>query len=99
MVQIGQEISEQLDIVPMTVRVLRHIRVLYGCPDSSHAPMLAPLPPQPLPKSNASPDLLAMLLAVKFVDGLPLVSSHHIQATRLSPFTGHFAPVLASIIG
>jgi len=30
------------------------------------------LPPQPLPKSNASADFLAMLLVVKFVDGLPL---------------------------
>ena len=32
----------------------------------------AALPPQPLPKSNASPDFLTMLLIVKFIDGLPL---------------------------
>jgi hypothetical protein len=32
----------------------------------------APLPPQTLPKSNASADFLAMLLIVKFIDGLPL---------------------------
>jgi transposase len=72
MVVIGQEISEQLDIVPMQVRVLRHIRNIYGCPSSIHAPVTAALPPQPLPKSNASPDFLAMLLVTKFVDGLPL---------------------------
>ena len=72
MVEIGQDISEQLDIVPMQVRVLRHIRKRYGCPGSIHAPVTAALPPQPLPKSNASPDFLAMLLTVKFVDGLPL---------------------------
>ena len=72
MVVIGQEVSEQLDIVPMQVRVLRHIRNTYGCPDSIHAPVTAALPPQPLPKSNASPDFLAMLLIVKFIDGLPL---------------------------
>ncbi|MEQ6341591.1 MAG: IS66 family transposase zinc-finger binding domain-containing protein [Gammaproteobacteria bacterium] len=72
MVVIGQEVSEQLDIVPMQIRVLRHIRPRYGCPDSIHAPVTAPLPPQPLPKSNASPDFLAMLLIVKFIDGLPL---------------------------
>ena len=70
MVEIGQDISEQLDIVPMQVRVLRHIRKRYACPTSAHAPITAPLPPQPLPKSNASADFLAMLLAVKFVDGL-----------------------------
>jgi len=72
MVEIGQDISEQLDIVPMQVRVLRHIRKRYGCPTSTHAPVTAALPAQPLPKSNASVDFLAMLLAVKFVDGLPL---------------------------
>lgn len=72
MVEIGQDISEQLDIVPMQVRVLRHIRKRYACPTSQHAPVTAALPAQPLPKSNASVDFLAMLLAVKFVDGLPL---------------------------
>lgn len=44
MVEIGQDISEQLDIVPMQVRVLRHIRKRYGCPGSLHAPVTAPLP-------------------------------------------------------
>ena len=72
MVEIGQDISEQLDIVPMQVRVLRHIRKRYGCPGSLQAPVSAQLPAQPLPKSNASADFLAMLLAVKFVDGQPL---------------------------
>lgn len=72
MVVIGQDVSEQLDIVPMQVRVLRHIRLRYGCPASVHAPVTAPLPPQALPKTNASADFLAMLLTVKFVDGVPL---------------------------
>jgi transposase len=72
MVEIGEEISEQLDILPMKVRVLRHIRKRYGIPGGLSAPVLAPLPPQPLPKSNASPDFLAMLYTTKYVDGLPL---------------------------
>jgi transposase len=72
MVEIGEDVSEQLDIVPMQIRVLRHIRKRYGCPGSVHAPVTALLPPQPLPKSNASAAFLAMLLTVKFVDGLPL---------------------------
>ena len=72
MIEIGQDISEQLDIVPMQMRVLRHIRKRFGCPGSTHAPVTAALPPQPLPKSNASAAFLAMLLTVKFVDGLPL---------------------------
>lgn len=72
MVEIGQDVSEQLDIVPMKVRVLRHIRKRYGCLGGAHVPVTAPLPPQPLPKSNASVDFLALLLTTKFVDGLPV---------------------------
>jgi transposase len=78
MVEIGEDISEQLDIVPMQIRVLRNIRKRYGCPNSLHAPQTAALPPQPLPKSNASPDFLAMLLTSKYVDGLPLARFENI---------------------
>ena len=85
MLEIGQDISEQLDIVPMQVRVLRHIRKRYGCPGSLHAPAAAALPAQPLPKSNASADFLAMLLAVKFVDGLPLARFENVLARHGAP--------------
>jgi len=80
MVVIGRQVSEQLDIVPMQIRVLRHIRNTYGCPDSVHAPVTAALPPQPLPKSCASPDFLAMLLTTKYVDGLPLARFEYVLA-------------------
>jgi len=80
MVEIGQEISEQLDIVPMQIRVLRHIRKRYACPGGEQAPVTAPVPAQVLPKSNASNDLLVMLLIMKYVDGLPLARFEHILA-------------------
>jgi len=80
MVEIGQEVSEQLDIVPMQVRVLRHIRKRYGCPKGDQAPVTAPAPAQVLPKSNASNDLLAMLLIIKYVDGLPLARFEYVLA-------------------
>ena len=85
MVLIGQDVSEQLDIVPMQIRVLRHVRNRYGCPGSDHAPVVAKLPPQPLPKSNASPDFLAMLVTVKYVDGLPLARFEHVLARHGMP--------------
>ena len=85
MVEIGEDISEQLDIVPMQVRVLRHIRKRYGCPTKKHAPVTAALPAQPLPKSNASADFLAMLLAVKFVDGMPLARFENVLARHDAP--------------
>ena len=80
MVEIGEEVSEQLDIVPMQVRVLRHIRKRYACPKGDAAPASAPAPAQVLPKSNASNDLLAMLLTTKYVDGLPLARFEYVLA-------------------
>jgi transposase len=85
MVEIGEEVSEQLDIVPMQIRVLRPIRKRYGCPASVHAPVSAALPAQPLPKSNASADFLAMLLTVKYVDGLPLARFENVLARHGVP--------------
>ncbi len=78
MVEIGEEVSEQLDIIPMQIRVLRHVRKRYACPDKTQAPVTAPKPPQVLPKSNASPRLLATLMTLKYVDGLPLARAEHV---------------------
>jgi len=39
LVEIGVEVSEQLDIVPQQVRVIQHQRVKYACPpEKFHAP-------------------------------------------------------------
>jgi transposase len=80
MVLIGQEVSEQLDIIPMQIRVLRHIRPRYGCPKGEQAPVIAPQAAQVLPKSNASPGFLAMLLTTKYADGVPLARFETILA-------------------
>lgn len=68
----AQVSSEQLDIVPAKVRVLRHIRGKYRCPCCASHLRTAPMPPQPIAKSEASPGLLAYIATAKFVDGLPL---------------------------
>jgi transposase len=70
--EIGTEISEQLDIIPAKVQVLRHIRKKYACPCCQAEVKTAPLPPQPIPKSNASAGLLAYIITSKFLDALPL---------------------------
>jgi len=68
----GEEISEQLEIVPMQIRVIRHVRKVYACKGCESAPVTADKPAQLLEKSLASPSVLAMLLTTKYVDGLPL---------------------------
>jgi transposase len=43
---IGEETSEQLEIVPIQIRVLRHIRKIYGCRGCRTAPVTADKPAQ-----------------------------------------------------
>jgi len=78
MVEIGQETSEQIDVIPMKFRALRFVRKRYGCPSREHPPKIAARPEQVLPKSNASNNFLAMLLTMKYVDGLPLARMEYI---------------------
>lgn len=69
---IGEETSEQLEIIPMQIRVIRHIRKVYACKGCESAPVTADKPAQLIEKSMASPSVLAMLLTTKYADGLPL---------------------------
>lgn len=69
--EIGEVTSEQLDIVPAKIQVIRHIRKQYAC-KCGQCIKTAPLPPQPIPKSPASPGLLAHITVSKYQDALPL---------------------------
>ena len=70
---IGEDRSEQLDIEPPRLKVLEHVRLKYACPTcESGGVQTAPKPPQPIPKSLASPGLLAWIVTAKIADGLPL---------------------------
>lgn len=86
--EMGEEVSEQLDIVPMQIRVIRHVRKVYGCRGCETAPVTADKPAQLIEKSLASPSVLAMLLTTKYVDGLPLyrfekvLSRHGVDVSR-----------------
>lgn len=69
---IGEEVSEQLDIIPAKIQVIRHIRKKYACPCCAAHVKTAAAPEQLIPKSNASPGLLAWIVTAKFLDALPL---------------------------
>jgi transposase len=71
LVEIGDVISEQLDIIPAKIQVIRHIRKKYAC-ECGQCIKTAPLPAQPIPKSLASPGLLAHITVSKYQDALPL---------------------------
>jgi len=76
--RIGEEVSEQLDIVPAQVRVLAHVRLKYACRACEETIKTAPLAPQPIPKSNASPGLLAHIAVAKYQDAVPLARQERI---------------------
>jgi transposase len=70
--RIGEEVCEQLEFIPAQLRVLRHVRPKYACKTCRTGIHTAPMPPQPIPKSLASPTLLAQIAVSKYADGLPL---------------------------
>lgn len=75
---IGEEISEQLDIIPAKIQVIQHVRKKYACKACECGVKTAPLPAQPIPKSNASPGLLAHIAVAKYQDALPLARQEQI---------------------
>jgi len=70
--KIGEEISEQLDIIPAKIQVIQHIKYKYACKPCQGNVRAAKAPKQPIPKSVASPGLLAHVTVSKFCDHLPL---------------------------
>ncbi|MGF6853997.1 transposase [Paraburkholderia sp. CI3] len=74
--RMGEEVSEQLHI-EAKASVLQHVRFKYACRHcerhAERTPVItAPMPPQPLPGSNASAAMIATVTAGKYVDGTPL---------------------------
>lgn len=82
--EIGVEATEQLDIIPQQVRVIRHERVKYACPCCDGSLRLAARPPQVIPKGLFTEGLLAWVITSKYMDGLPLYR----QAALLGRFGG-----------
>jgi len=82
--EIGVEVSEQMDIVPQQVRVIRHERVKYACPCCDKGMRVAARPAQIIPKGLFTESALAWIATSKYLDGLPLYR----QAALLGRFGG-----------
>jgi len=68
---IGEDVSEELKIIPAKIEVIRTIRKKYSCPECE----LIKTPEAPvklLPKTNSSASLLAYIAVSKYCDALPL---------------------------
>jgi transposase len=72
LVEIGREVSEQLDFIPARIQILSHVRIKYGCPHCRTGVVTAPAPARPFPKAMASAAMMAYVAVSKYADGLPL---------------------------
>jgi transposase len=75
--RMGEETAEQLEFIPASIKVIEHIRPKYSCrhceqQGTETSIKIAAVPTQPIPKSIATPSLLAQIITSKYQYALPL---------------------------
>jgi transposase len=79
LVEIGETITEELEIIPAQFIVRKITVKKYACKtDTLHGVYKARLPKRIIPKGIAGPQLLAYILIAKYVDHLPLTRQEQI---------------------
>ena len=104
--KIGEDITEVLDYVPASFRVIRHVRPRYGCSDCD-AEVQAPPPSLPIERGKPGPGLIAHVLTAKYCDHLPLYRQSEIYAregveiarSTMADWVGRSAALMAPLIG
>ena len=76
--QIGEAVTEKLEYVPASLRVIETVRLKYACSRCHEGVVEAPAPPQALEKSLAGEGLLAHVVVSKYVDHVPLYRQERI---------------------
>ena len=79
---IGEDVTERLDVVPATFRVLVTRRPRYGCRGCEAAPVQAPAPAHIIDGGLPSEALVAHVLVSKYADHLPLYRQAQIHARQ-----------------
>jgi len=75
--RMGEEVSEQVEFIPAQIRVIKHVRPKYSCracerEGTQVSIQIADVPDTIIPKSMATPSLLAQIVSNKMHYGLPL---------------------------
>nr|WKF58035.1 hypothetical protein HUO10_002532 [Paraburkholderia busanensis] len=105
MKQLGEDVSEQLEYVPASFRVIRHVRPRFACSCCEHMAQAA-APSRPIERGMAGPGLLAHVLVSKFADHLPLYRQSVMYAREgmeldrslLAKWVGHSAALLQPLV-
>ena len=101
----GEDVSEQLERIPASFKVIRHVRPKFVCVDCDHV-VEAPAPARPIERGLPGPALLAHVLVSKYGDHSPLYRQSEIYAREgvdldrstlagwVGPATGLIAPLI-----
>lgn len=77
--QFGEDVSEQLERIPASFKVIRHVRPKFACAGCQSV-VEAPAPARPIDRGLPGPGLLAHVLVSKYGDHLPLYRQSQIYA-------------------
>ena len=103
--RLGEDVTEQLDYVPASFRVVRHVRPRLSC-RSCERIVQAPLPSMPIERGRPGAGLLAHVLVSKYADHLPLYrqsgiyARHGVELARstLADWVGRSARLLDPLV-
>jgi transposase len=76
----GEDISEQLERIPASYKVIRHMRPKFACAAGCDRVVEAPAPARPIEFGLPGPNLLAHVLVSKYGDHQPLYRQSEIYA-------------------
>jgi len=102
----GQDVTEELEIIPAKFFVNRYVRYKYACPHCQGSVSQGPLPPRPLDKGIPGPGFLADLIASKYAEHLPLYrlqqryqrAGLELSLSTLCDWVAHVAGLTAPIV-
>ena len=77
--QFGEDVSEQLERIPASFKVIRQVRPKFACAGCETV-IEAPAPARPIDRGLPGPGLLAHVLVSKYADHLPLYRQSQIYA-------------------
>ena len=75
----GEDVSEQLERIPASFKVIRHVRPKFACAGCESV-VEAPAPARPIDRGLPGPGLLAHVLVSKYADHQPLYRQSQIYA-------------------
>lgn len=79
--QFGEDVSEQIEYIPESFKVIRHVRPKFACTGCDRV-IEAPAPSRAIERGLAGPGLLAHVLVSKYCDHLPLYRQSEIYARQ-----------------